>query len=358
MKIINEEQLDFDDVMLRPGNSELDSRKDVNIHVTLPALHCKYTLNGFPLLNANMGPFSFEFVKAMLKEDCFGVLHKWEDPKEVEEFLFNIFKMDLKYKTHLLDRLFFTAGTRKQDLTNINTAVKNAQKKGVKLRTINIRLDSPNGHNTQFIDALKRIRDFYGDTTYIVAGNVVTAEKTKEILENGADLVSIGIGSGNQCSTRVQAASGRPQFSAIVDCAQAAREMKAGIVSDGGIKTPGDAAKAFGAGAHAVMVGSMLGGADETIEPVIETLRSKAKKFYGSASKTAHDNFYGESDMSYKTFEGITSYLPYSGPVKNTIDSIKGGIRSAGTFIGAKDLYEFYDKAVFYKVRHQISRIK
>ena len=352
--IIRDTQLDFRDLLIAPGDSQLSSRKEVSLEMTLPNPHCKSAPTAIPIFNSNMGPFSFDFVEQMMLNGCIGVLHKWEKPEDLLEFQkkASILKID----NPLYNNLFFTIGMAKEDIDIVKQLLNSSHTLFSQNATINLRIDSPNGHNQQFLDAIKRCRDTFGSDVYIAAGNLVTGEKTEQAIKAGADIVLVGIGGGQQCSTRVQSGVGRPQASAVEECARVARSMKSGIISDGGIQNPGDMAKAFCLGAHAVMIGTMLGGAKETNEPIINTSGGAQKRFYGSASQCAHDKFTPKADMSYKSYEGITTTVPYTGPLANTLDDIKGGLRSTGTFIGAKKLKDFHRKAILYKVNQQITR--
>lgn len=348
-------QLDFQDLLIAPGESQLGTRKDVDLVMTLPNPHCKEAPTAIPIFNSNMGPFSFSFVEEMILNGCFGVLHKWESEKDLLSFQNKV--TTLAQQNPLYNNLFFTIGMSPKDIELLKKLSNESNNLFSQSSVVKVRIDSPNGHNQQFLDAVKRCRDAFGSNVYIIAGNIVTEERTEKAINAGADMVMIGIGSGNHCSSRIQAGVGRPQASAVMECAKVARANRSGVVSDGGIKVPGDAAKAFCLGAHGVMIGTMFGGAKETAEQIIETKNGPRKLFYGSASKTAHEKFSPNADMSYKSFEGIESTVPYTGPLKNTLDDLKGGIRSTGSFIGADKLKDFYKKAILYRVNHQISRI-
>lgn len=355
MLIKPDTQLDFRDLLIAPGDSKISSRKEVDLRMTLPNPHCKEAPTAIPIFNSNMGPFSFAFVEEMMLNGCFGVLHKWEKESDLLDFQRKASILSLS--NPLYNNLVFTIGMSPKDIELLKKLTNESNNLFSQSSTIKVRIDSPNGHNSQFLDAIKRCRDAFGADVYIMAGNVVTGERTEHAINAGADLVLIGIGGGNHCDTRIQSGVGRPQASAVIECANVARSNRSGIISDGGIQCPGDAAKAFCLGAHGVMIGTMLGGAKETAEPVLQTKDGAKKQFYGSASKMAHDKFTPSSDMSYKSYEGIDSLVPYTGPLKNTLDSLKGGIRSTGSFIGAQKLKDFYKKAVLYKVNNQISRM-
>ena len=143
-----------------------------------------------------------------------------------------------------------------------------------------ITVDVANAYHENFVDFIKRVRDEYPDKV-IIAGNVVTPEMTEELIINGADVVKIGIGPGSVCTTRTMTGVGVPQFSAILDCADAANGVDGHIMADGGCVYPGDIAKAFGGGAHMVMIGGMLAGHDESEKPVVDG----NVEFYGMSSR-------------------------------------------------------------------------
>jgi len=153
----------------------------------------------------------------------------------------------------------------------------------------------------------------------------------------GADIVKIGIGPGSVCTTRTVTGVGYPQLSAIIECADAAHGLRGHVISDGGCSTPGDVSKAFGAGADFVMLGGMLAGHEESGGKVIERDGKKYKEFYGMSSDTAMERYYGDI-KEYRASEGEAISLEYRGPIDKTIQQILGGIRSAATYIGAKDL--------------------
>jgi GMP reductase len=147
-------------------------------------------------------------------------------------------------------------------------------------------IDVANGYSQHFVDFVKNARTQFPDKV-IIAGNVVTGEMVEELILSGADIVKVGIGPGSVCTTRVKTGVGYPQLSAIIECADAAHGLGGHIISDGGCSTPGDIAKAFGAGADFVMLGGMLSGHHESGGELIERNVEKFKQFYGMSSTTA-----------------------------------------------------------------------
>jgi GMP reductase len=214
-----------------------------------------------------------------------------------------------------------------------------------------ITVDVANAYHQNFVDFIKMVRDEYPEKV-IVAGNVVTPEMVEELIINGADMVKIGIGPGSVCTTRTMAGVGVPQFSAIVECADAANGVDGHILADGGCVWPGDIAKAFGGGAHAVMIGGMLAGHDESEQPVVDG----KVEFYGMSSDRAREK-HGKRKDGYRGNEGRWISLPYRGAVNNTVEDILGGVRSAATYIGARRLKDMPKCATFVRVENNINRV-
>ena len=214
-----------------------------------------------------------------------------------------------------------------------------------------ITVDVANAYHQNMVDFIKKVRDQYPDKI-IVAGNVVTPEMTEELIINGADVVKIGIGPGSVCTTRTMTGVGVPQFSAIVDCSDAANGVGGHIMADGGCVHPGDIAKAFGGGAHMVMIGGMLAGHDESEQEVIDG----RVEFYGMSSDRARE-VHGKRKDGYRGNEGRLISLPHRGPVANTLEDIVGGVRSACTYIGARRLKDMAKCASFVTTHNVINRV-
>jgi GMP reductase len=174
----------------------------------------------------------------------------------------------------------------------------------------------------------------------------------EELIINGADMVKIGIGPGSVCTTRTMTGIGVPQFSAIVECADAANGVDGHIMADGGCVWPGDIAKAFGGGAHAVMIGGMLAGHDESEQEV----KDGRVEFYGMSSDRAREK-HGKRKDGYRGNEGRWISLPHRGPVEPTVEDILGGVRSAATYIGARRLKDMPKCATFVRVENNINRV-
>lgn len=216
-------------------------------------------------------------------------------------------------------------------------------------------IDTAHGHQTSMLETVERVRAVVPDTP-IVAGNVVTAQGTRQLIDAGANIVKVGVGPGAMCTTRMMTGVGRPQFSAVVECAAEASRTKHHIWADGGVRFPRDVALALAGGAASVMFGSWLAG---TYESAADTLRDTDGRLYkesfGMASNRAvkHRNrSQSMMELARKELfeEGISSSRMYLDPrqpgVEDIIDHIVAGVRSACTYAGAGNLAEFQDRAV------------
>lgn len=214
-------------------------------------------------------------------------------------------------------------------------------------------LDTAHGHSKGVLDTVREIRSSYPDLA-IIAGNVATAEGTKDLIEAGADIVKVGIGPGSICTTRVVAGVGVPQITAVYDCATEARKHGKTIIADGGIKYSGDVVKALAAGGHAVMLGSLLAGVSESPgeTEIFQGRRFKVYRGMGSVAsmeKGSKDRYFQEDNKKFVP-EGIEGRLPYKGPLSDTIYQLVGGLRSGMGYCGTKDLKELREYAQFVRM--------
>lgn len=216
-------------------------------------------------------------------------------------------------------------------------------------------VDTAHGHQDRMLEALAAVRAL-DPTVPVAAGNVVSAEGTRALIEAGADIVKVGVGPGAMCTTRMMTGVGRPQFSAVLECAAAARELGRHVWADGGVRHPRDVALALAAGASSVMIGSWFAGTHESPGDLMLDADGRAYKVsFGMASARAVANrTSGESsyDRARKGLyeEGISSSRMYLDPqrpgVEDLIDQICAGVRSAGTYAGARTLAELHERAV------------
>ena len=343
MRLNTEIKLNYADVLLQPKRSTLSSRKDVDITRTFTFQNSKETYTCVPIVASNMdGVGTFSMAKVLQEYKMMTVITKTTTPEQWKEAVGQGIK--LKY-------ISVCTGTGKlwdkdaEDYTTLQTVLKSFP--DVKFITI----DVANGYHENYVDFVKKVRDEFPDKT-IIAGNVVTGEMVEQLIISGADIVKIGIGPGSVCTTRTMAGVGVPQFSAVVECADAANGVGGHIMADGGCNEPGDVSKALGGGAHFVMLGGMLAGFNESEVEV----KDGKREFYGMSSDRARE-IHGKRKDGYRGNEGKRIFLPDRGPVKEAIEDMLGGVRSSCTYIGARRLKDIPKCASFVCVNHQLNKV-
>ena len=288
---------------------------------------------------ANMdGVGELGIADALSSNEMITCLTKQHDVKKLSKYK----NLKKNYKNIAL-----SIGIKKEDFDNLDKILK--EYSFFKF----ICIDVANGYSEHFSSFLKKVRDKYPTKT-LIAGNVVTADMTQELILSGADIVKVGIGPGSVCTTRIQTGVGYPQLSAVIECADAAHGLGAHIIADGGCTCPGDVAKAFGGGADFVMLGGMFAGHDEGSGKVVKSNGSKYIEFYGSSSDTANKKHYGGLS-SYRSSEGRTVRVKYRGKIKDTILNILGGLRSSCTYVGAPSLKQLSKCTTFVRVTKQFN---
>lgn len=343
MRIEYDIKLGFRDVMFRPKRSTLKSRSQVNLERTFKIKHNQTNWSGIPIMAANMDTVgTFEMALALFKSKMFTAVHKHYSIEAWNEFLQNA-------PAGIEDHVAVSTGTGSHDLEKVEAIMKNHPY----LRFICI--DVANGYSEHFVTFVKATRRKFQDKI-IIAGNVVTGEMVEELILAGADIIKVGIGPGSVCTTRVKTGVGYPQLSAIIECADAAHGLGGLIISDGGCTTPGDVAKAFGAGADFVMLGGMLAGHDESGGEMFVQDGKTYKQFYGMSSSTAMDKHVG-GVAEYRASEGKAVDVPYRGQVETTVLDILGGIRSTCTYVGASQLKELSKRTTFIRVAEQENQV-
>lgn len=218
-------------------------------------------------------------------------------------------------------------------------------------------IDTAHGHSQSVIDTVKKIRSNFKNIS-LIAGNIATPEAAVELARLKVDAVKVGIGPGSICTTRVVAGIGYPQFSAILNVKKGLKNHKnVKIIADGGIRYSGDIAKALGAGADAVMVGSLLAGTDETPGEIFYYQGRSYKSYRGMGSISAMargsaDRYFQQDikDQLKLVPEGIEGRVPYRGPVKNIIDQLVGGLKSSMGYLGSQNLINFKNNAKFIEI--------
>jgi IMP dehydrogenase len=214
-------------------------------------------------------------------------------------------------------------------------------------------VDTAHGHSIGVLETVKWIRESYPNIN-LVAGNVATGDATRDLIESGANIIKVGIGPGSICTTRVVAGIGVPQITAVYDCATVARQYNIPIIADGGIKYSGDITKALAAGAHAVMLGSLLAGVSES-PGEYEIFQGRRFKVYrgmgsiGAMKEGSKDRYFQENEQKLVP-EGIEGRVPYKGPLKDTLHQLIGGLRAGMGYCGTDSLDKLRSDAQFIRI--------
>jgi len=360
MRIDNEKKLDYSNVLLRPKRSTLGSRKNVSVKREFtfrnyqqnghPKFKDDKHYKGIPIMAANMdGVGTMKMADELATQGIFTCLVKGYDEKQLINYFNQVDADHIPIGTRA-ENVAMSIGILPRDLEKFSIVSDSC---GQMLKYVCI--DVANGYSERFVEFVSDFRMMF-PSVVIIAGNVVTGEMTEELLLNGADIVKVGIGPGSVCTTRIQTGVGYPQLSAVIECADAAHGLDGHIIADGGCTSPGDVAKAFAGGADFVMLGGMLAGHDEgggdiitkhiatggayktsegTYVPYFE--EQNFIQFYGMSSEAANNKHFGGL-KDYRASEGREIVVPYRGKVKNTIQEILGGLRSACTYVGANKL--------------------
>jgi GMP reductase len=369
--IIKDLALDFSDVLIIPKRSELSSRKDVSLVRTFITKN-KNSFEGIPIIASNMATGNFSMLSALAKNKMFTAIAKhniegwWNEDEIIKNISYGFFTIGMSNED-------------KQKLINFKEwlLARNTNYDGKNLLShLKICIDIANGYSQKFSNYVSSIRELFPDNV-IAAGNVCTPEMTQELILAGADFVKVGIGQGSSCETRLKTGVGMPQLTAAIDCSDSAHGLNAGIILDGGMTCPGDIAKAFCANADMVMIGGMFAGTDEcegeiitknvatgeysestsdcmiNYHPII--VEKKYKFFYGMSSKFAQDN-HGDGYKEYRSSEGKEELIEYKGSVQDVVNDILGGLRSCGTYIGAREIRNFGKCGSFVRVTKQHNR--
>jgi GMP reductase len=339
MRIEADIKLGFKDVMIRPKRSTLKSRSQVSLERTFTFMHTGRSWTGIPIMAANMDTVgTFAMARALVQWQLFTAVHKHYALAEWRAFADSV-------PAAAFNHIAVSSGISASDSEKLDRIIQAVPALQF------ICLDVANGYSEQFVEFVKRTRECYRERA-IMAGNVVTGEMVEELLLAGADMIKVGIGPGSVCTTRIKTGVGYPQLSAIIECADAAHGLGGQIISDGGCTSPGDVAKAFGAGADFVMLGGMLAGHAECEGEIIERDGNKTMLFYGMSSATAMEKHSG-GVADYRASEGKTVDVPYRGAVEETVKDILGGVRSTCTYVGARKLKELTKRTTFVRVMEQ-----
>jgi IMP dehydrogenase len=218
-------------------------------------------------------------------------------------------------------------------------------------------VDIAHGHSENAISTVRNIKKAFPDCE-LIAGNIATAQGAEDLIKAGVDAVKVGVGSGSICITRVITGSGVPQLTAVMDCAKIGRDHGIPIISDGGTRTSGDATKALASGASSVMIGSMLGGTDESPGTVLTKNGKRFKVYRGMASLGASlgrkskdtGSISFDDDLNDYVAEGVEAMVPYKGTVTDILKQLTGGVRSGLSYCGAHTITQMQENAEFIKM--------
>ena len=322
--------LSYDDVLLKPRYSEIQSRTEISLSSDLG----KGVKLKFPIISSPMDTISESAMAiAMNKAGGTAVVHRYNT---IEEQC-RIVKVTraLSEEDAYWDLMIGGAIGVSGDYLERAQALR---QHFVKF----ICIDVAHGHHIMVKKALCTLRKLVGEGVHIMAGNVATLEGINDLADWGADSVRCNIGGGSICSTRIQTGHGMPGLHTILDCAQTDRDVK--IIADGGIRNSGDIVKALAAGADAVMCGSLFAGTIETPGRVFEDIDgTKWKSYRGMASKEAQLEWHGR----YSSYEGVATRVPFRGPLPDILSDLERGTRSGFSYSGARTLSELHAKAEF-----------
>ena len=307
--------LSFDDVLLEPKYSAIESRKEIDVSTDLNGL--KLSL---PIISSPMDTVTeSQMLRAMDANGGLGIVHRYNDIPTQRGMINNV-----KRKPPVATNTGAAIGVSGDYLERAESLIDS----GVTV----LCLDIAHGHHVLMKNALKSLRSAFGDSVHLMAGNVATLRGFNDLADWGADSIRVGIGGGSICSTRIMTGHGIPTFQSILECARSDRD--AALVADGGIRTCGDIAKALAAGADAVMLGSMLSGTDESPGEIFRVDGMPFKTYRGMASKEAQIQWRGHVSSE----EGVAFRSPYKGPVSDTLDLIKKSLQSSFSYSGVKNL--------------------
>jgi IMP dehydrogenase len=334
------EAFTFDDVLIVPKFSEVNSRSEVDISTNLRELRFK-----LPVISANMDTVTGDAMsRAMLRNGAQACIHRFGTIEET---------VDLFQRSHATDlhvSPMVSIGVGSIELQRAKALFDEGAHTYV--------VDVAHGAQLSVAKQVLALREILGPYVNIVAGNFATGESVKHFLEYvgfAVDAIKVGIGPGSACTTRIKTGVGYPQLSAVLDIARTIEQTGVTVIADGGMKTAGDICKAIAAGADMAMLGGMLAGTEETpgdaFSPSSELQfnpKNAFKKYRGSASLESYRD--QGKEAKHRTAEGESFLVPYKGPVADILQDIEGGLRSSLSYVGASNLKEFQRRAEFVRI--------
>lgn len=314
------EAFSYDDVLLVPKFSDIESRSQVSLKSELS----KELPFDTPIIASPMDTVSgYQMAKKLSQLGGVAIIHRYCSISEQADIV-----RSLKRDGERVGAAVGATGDYMERAAALYSA-------GVDF----ICIDVAHGHHKNVYEAIKALRSAFGSGAHIMAGNVATAEAFEALQSWGADSIRVGIGGGSICSTRIQTGHGVPNITAIMDCASVA--TTATLIADGGIKNAGDIVKALAAGADFVMLGSLLAGTDEA--PGELNMNDMTKVYRGMASREAQQDWRGKSSAP----EGIATTVPYKGPVELIFNDLVGNIKSGLSYSGVTTIANLQARAQF-----------
>jgi len=318
------EALTYDDVLLVPQYSNIESRSEIDISSCLDDDR-KLSI---PIISSPMDTVTETGVaRVMGAEGALGIIHRYNHIEKQAEMVYKVAS-----EVWLVGAAVGVTGDYEERACALYEA-------GATI----ICVDVAHGHHVLTQRAIKTLKDLFGDKIHLMAGNVATREGFEALSDWGADSVRCNIGGGSICSTRIQTGHGVPGLQTIFECARSDRDTK--IIADGGIRNSGDIVKAIAAGADFVMVGSLLAGTDQAPGFIVSNEQGEDFKVYrGMASCDAQKEWRGKMTSAP---EGVSTTVPYKGSIKNVLSDLAMGIRSGFSYSGSRTVSEFQAKAKF-----------
>jgi len=328
---------DFRNVLITPKKSSLRTRKEVNLNTNFTFKTPGGQVNwcGVPIISSNMDTVSNLHTCQVLRQHNYLTCFPKHFNKQFDNYLF-------PDELHCVENYMLSCGTN--DYLDAVSLINRLKYDNIKVKFLCV--DIANGYIQPLQDTCKILRNTFPDIV-LAAGNVVTPEIVEELIEDcGVNIVKVGIGSGSVCETRLKTGVGYPQLSAVIECSWAAESAGGYIISDGGITSPSDICKAFAGGANFVMVGGMFAGHSESPGDLLMENGETYKLCYGMSSKEANEKYNGGM-KDYRTSEGKVKNIKLKCPLEQTIKDINGGIRSACTYVNARNIPELSQNAEF-----------
>jgi IMP dehydrogenase len=333
MKVLLGTGLSYDDVLLVPANSDIESRSDVNLETQiLKGIGGKYLT---PIVSAPMDTVSgVDVVANTCLYGGLGILHRFMDPEEQV-------KQAKELKKGRIFNFGVAVGVREDPLPQ----VEKLYEAGCRIFLI----DVANGYMDKVLELVLTLKERYGSDEFfkVIAGNVVTAVGAGVLADAGADAIRVGIGNGSVCTTRDVTGVGNPQLTAVMRCAEAARRRGTHVIADGGIRNSGDILKALAAGANSVMIGRLFAG----------TLEAPGNSHYVNPHATEWREYRGAASEATQTklglpicAEGIETKVAVSGTMEDVIVRLRNGLKSGMSYCGAKTIPELQRKATFVQI--------